>query len=260
MLRLKRFGRFCCMQYKNIPKLVCFAGVFMYYRNIYGYCTVKMEKNGGMNGMKRLCLIVLSLLMMHCMTFSVSAAEYAPFELTDGQRAAANLFLSNFTETGIKNYDAYEDIFLTDFAIDHMWFNGRDAFELGEYMGGYNYRVADDNIQSVLEEYFYYPREADLSQTRFDYSDGYYYFCDTGGTLPCGFAYTVSACQIEEGKYFVAFMVFGGGDAWENDVMDMTLDEIEELYGHPTGYGSAIIYADDLSDRSTYRMISFGKV
>ena len=33
-----------------------------------------------------------------------------------------------------------------------------------------------------------------------------------------------------------------------------------ELFGHPGGYGSALIYAPDLSDRSTHRMISFSRV
>ena len=99
----------------------------------------------------------------------------------------------------------------------------------------------------------------DLAQTRFDYKDGYYYHTETGGWINDGFAHVVNLCPIGEDKYFVSFYVFGGGDFWENDVMDDSLNEIEARFHHPCGYGSALIYAADLTDRSTYRMISFAR-
>lgn len=189
------------------------------------------------------------------------ASTYSPLEVSVQQLSAANLFLSNFTETGVKNLDAYgDDACLVDFAHDHLWFNDNDSFEYGDYFGGNNCRVSDGRIQEIIDKYFYYPRQVELSQTRFDYADGYYYHCETGGWMPDGFAHAVSVCPIGDDMYFVSFMVFGGGYAWDNTVMDDALDEIEANYGHPNGYGSALIYAADLSDRSTYKLIAYARV
>lgn len=212
--------------------------------------------------MKKLSRCILALLALTlCIGTVSSASTYAPIDMTLKQSAAVNLFLSNFTEIGMKSCEAYyDDQNLVDFAHDHMWFNNHNAFEFGEYMGDNNCRVSDDRIQEIIDKYFYDPTRVDLSQTRFDYVDGYYYHCETGGWTSNGFAHTVSVCPIGEDKYFVSFFIFGGGDFWENDVMDDSLDEIEARYYHPGGYGSALIYASDLSDRSTYRMISYSRV
>ena len=204
--------------------------------------------------------IICCLLALLCMTSAAFASTYAPLELTKEQSAAANLFLSNFTEIGADQIEPYRDMDLVDFAHDHMWFNDYDSFEYGEYGDDLNCRVSDDRIQQIIDKYFYDPRTVDLSQTRFDYKDGYYYHTETGGWMSDGFAHVVSLCPIGEDKYFVSFYIFGGGDFWENDVLDDTLDEIEAKFHHPNGYGSALIYAKDLADRSTYRMISFAKV
>ena len=202
-------------------------------------------------------LIALAL----CMSPAAFASAYAPLEPTAKQAAAANLFLSNFTEIGMKACENYgDDLMLVDFAHDHLWFNDYESFEYGEYDGDLNCRVSDERIQEIIDRYFYDPRPVDLSQTRFDYRDGYYYHTETGGWTSDGFAHTVSICPIGEDKYFISFYVFGGGDRWDNSVMDDSLDEIEAAYHHPNGYGSALIYAADLADRSTYRMISFARV
>ena len=208
-------------------------------------------------------LRILSVLVI-CIMFLTSAASAsgpALIELTDEQRAAANLFLSNFTEIGLRSVDAYgEDIDLVDFAHDHLWFNDHDAFEYGEYKNGNNCRVSDGRIQEIVDKYFYDPRTVDRSQTRFDYIDGYYYHCETGGWTPAGFAYTVSAVQTEIDTYFVSFLIFGGGDYWDNGVMDDSLEEITGRFPYSCGYGSALIHAEDLSDRSTYKMIVFSRL
>lgn len=206
-----------------------------------------------------MCLIVC-VMIVACCTAGM-AEDYAPIEISDAERCAANLFLSNFTEIGVRQLDAYgDDMDLVDFAHDHMWFNENDEYEFGEYGGENNCRVSDDKIQDIIDSYFYYPREVDIAQTRFDYADGYYYHCETGGWIPDGFAHVVNMCYVGDGVYFVSFYVFGGGSDWNNDVMEMTLEAIEAEYGHPNGYGSALIYADDIADRSTYKMISFGRI
>ena len=212
--------------------------------------------------MKRLIrsMTLLTVLLL-CLAPAASASNYDPIVLTEEEAAAVNLFLSNFTEVGMKTCECgWDDMNLVDFAHDHMWFNSNDSYEFGEYFSGNNCRVSDDRIQEIINKYFYDPYEVDLSQTRFDYADGYYYHCETGGWTSDGFAHTVSVCPLGEDKYFVSFLIFGGGYYWENSVMDDSMEDIEAAFGHPSGYGSALIYAPDLSDRSTHRMISFARV
>jgi len=206
-------------------------------------------------------LLVTAIVVSLCIAPAATAEDYAPIAMNEKQAAAANLFLSNFTEVGIEACAAaYDDKSKVDFAHDHMWFNDHEAYEYGEYANENNCRVSDDRIQEIIDAYFYDSTEVDLSQTRFDYVDGYYYHCETGGWSNDGFAHVINICPIGENKYFVSFYIFGGGDKWENDVMDDTLAEIVENYHQPNGFGSALIYAEDLEDRSTYRMISYSRV
>ncbi len=208
--------------------------------------------------MKKVFAMIIAVLIM-CMPAAAFASAYAPMHFSDAQAAAANLFLSNFTEIGVRSIDAYpDDMELVDFAHDHLWFNDNDSFEYGEYFGENNCRVSDDKILYMVEKYFYYvPQQLDLSQTRFDYDGEYYYHCETGGWINDGFAHVVSICPLGDDKYFVSFCIFGGGNYWKNSVMSMGYAEIEAEFGAPTGYGSAVIYAEDLADRSTYKMISY---
>lgn len=211
--------------------------------------------------MKKLLRILTVLTVLMLCSAPALASAYEPVSLTAEQRAAANLFLSNFTEIGVRSLESYEDdMNLVDFAHDHLWFNDQDSFEYGEYANGNNCRVSNERIQEIIDKYFYYPRPVDLSQTRFDYVNGYYYHCETGGWTPDGFAYTVSAVQTEIDTYFVSFLIFGGGDYWDNSVMDDSLEEIAERFPYSCGYGSALIHAEDLSDRSTYKMIAFSRL
>lgn len=186
---------------------------------------------------------------------------YQPMPLTDEVRAAANLFLSNFTEVGVDRLDGrdgwYEDIDLVDFAHDHIWFNDQDEYEYGEYFAGNNCRVSDDSIQRIVDKYFYDAPTVDLSQTRFDYRNGYYYHCETGGWTDCGFAHVTSIVPFGSNRYFVSFMVFGGGYFWDNSVMSASIEELVLSFGDPYFCGSAMIHADELSDRSTYKLISY---
>ncbi len=212
--------------------------------------------------MKKLLRILAVLTVLMLCSAPALASAYEPVSLTAEQRAAANLFLSNFTEIGVRSLESYEDdMNLVDFAHDHLWFNDHDAYEYGEYSGENNCRVSDERIQEIIDKYFYDSREVDLSQTRFDYIDGYYYHCETGGWTPDGFAHVVSACPTaEEDIYFFSFLIFGGGNYWDNSVMEQTLDQIEDVYYFPGGYGCALVHAEDLSDRSTYQLISYSKL
>ena len=210
---------------------------------------------------RRLNILSLLIAFIFCIIPAASASSLEVIELTEKERAAANLFLSNFTEVGVRSLDTYgADIDLVDFAHDHLWFNDHDSFEYGEYASDNNCRVSDERIQEIVDKYFYDSQPVDLSQTRFDYADGYYYHCETGGWTPCGFAYAVSAVQIEIDTYFVSFMIFGGGNYWDNSVLNDSLDEIKAVFSYPDGYGCALIHAADLADRSTYKMISYSSL
>ena len=205
-------------------------------------------------------ILAAAVAALFCLTACASAQTYAPVELSGDARYAMNLFLSNFTEIGLDSVSTWSgDKDLVDFAHDHMWFNAYDSFEYGEYAGENNCRVSDDRIQSIIDKYFTDPRQVDLSQTRFDYDGEYYYHCETGGWNNCGFAHTINVYPAGEDKYFVSFLVFENGESWENDVLDDNLDEIIAERGEPVSYGSALIFAKDLADRSTYKMISYSR-
>lgn len=208
--------------------------------------------------MKKLVSCILALVFM-CGCMAGLATDYAPMDFSENEAAAANLFLSNFTEVGVTYLGSFpSDKELVDFAHDHLWFNDYDSFEYGEYFGDNNCRVPDDRIQEIVDKYFYYkPKRVELSETRFDYRDGYYYHCETGGWINSGFAHVTQICPLDENIYYMSFMVFGGGNHWTNDVMRWSLSEINSEFGYISGYGAACVYATDLSDRSTYKLISF---
>ena len=208
--------------------------------------------------MKFIRKTIALLLVVLCFA-SVSFAEPgANVNLTTDQYTAMNLFLSNFTEIGVDEIDPCpEDIDLVDFAHDHLWFNFYESYEYGEYANDIICRFSDDRIQAIIDEYFYNPKTVDLSQTRFDYDGEYYYHCETGGWTNDGFALTASVTPLSNDQYFVAFMSFGSGSFWENDALSMTFAEAWEEFDAPTGYGHAVVYATDLADRSTYKMVSY---
>ena len=77
--------------------------------------------------------------------------------------------------------------------------------------------MADTDIQSVIDDYFYDAPQVDRSQTRLTYRDGYYYHQETGGWSSGGFALSASACALGDGKWLVSFLVFGACEIWDNN-------------------------------------------
>lgn len=208
--------------------------------------------------MAKICKAFILTVLVFCMFPAVLAENFISTALNEKERYAMNLFLSNFTEVGVEKIDLFSDAqVLVDFAHDHMWFNDYESYEYGKYAGDNNCRVSDDRIPEIIDSFFGDVGEVDLSQTRFDYDGEYYYHCETGGWSNSGFAYTVNVCPIGNDTYFVSFLNFEGLEPWENDVLDDALDAIIEKYGDPIAYGSAIIYAEDLVNRSTYKIISY---
>lgn len=198
---------------------------------------------------------LMALVFMLLVIPMASAESHEPLKLSDEQYRAVNLFLSNFTETGIATIqNDSDDQDLIAFAHAHLWFNDHDRFEYGR---DNNCRVKVDRIQEIIDKYFYSSREVDLSKGDLDYDGEYYYHSETGGWSSCGFAITTSVSPLGDDEYFVSFMAFAAGEAWDNDALKLSVDQAWETFGAPYAYGHALIHARDLADRGTYQMISY---
>ena len=207
--------------------------------------------------MRRIARYLMVFLL--CLALPLTQAAFASgvINLNDAERYSMNLFLSNFTEIGSDIAFYSDDASLVDFAHDHLWFNDYESFEYGEYPNGNNSRVSDDQIQSIIDRYFDAAPQVDLSQSRFDYDGEYYYHVETGGGANGGFALTLNVYSADDDRYYVSFLTFGTDDNWDNDSLNLNFADAEMQFGVPAHGGHAWITASDLSDRSTYRMISF---
>lgn len=197
------------------------------------------------------------LLLIFLLGLNATALASGAVNLNSAERYTMNLFLSNFTEVGSDVRSSGPDRDRVDFAHDHLWFNDRDSFEYGEFANDMNCRVPDGRIQEIIDKYFYEPENADLSDTRFPYEDGYYYHEETGGASNMGFALTLGAYETEPGIYYAAFLTFAPGMPRDSGDLRLSLAEAEEKFGIPQHGGRAWIAAGDLSNRSTYRIIDF---
>ena len=213
--------------------------------------------------MKKGFVFVILTALLLCLIPTAFAADFEPVSLTAEQNYAMNLFLSNFTETGVDRVDSFTDHdALAIFGHHHLWCNDYEAFEYGEYFNDNNCRISSDRVLETINNYFYYENSGAeyLNQDIFDEDDEYYYHCETGGWSDYGFAYVTSVCPIGDDKYFVSFLNFCNAQPWENDVLNDALDAIIQEYGTPISYGSALIHTDDLANRNSYKMISYSLV
>lgn len=187
-----------------------------------------------------------------------------PVELTSSQRADMNLFLSNFTEgclgyvsKGVFDVQSAPDSMLVEFAVDHMWFNYPDSrIEWGEYKNDYNVRVNKKYVPEITEKFF--GRQISEYEPYYvDFIDPYYYWQETGGHVSDGFACTDSVQYLGGNRYYVTFFIFASGNIWENEDTRLTLEEAYEKFPGYTKRGSAIVYATNLNDRSTFKLTRF---
>ena len=181
--------------------------------------------------------------------------------LSKTQRYNINLFLSNFTETGMGWGTGYfnlnDEPEMINFAINHIWFNQQDKLEWFPERDDYNVRLNARYIAAVTEKFFgVSPMNY---QTKWDAlaEDNFYYWMETGGHTTEGFAQETKVLNAGNGYYDVWFETHGSGDVWDNDCCSMTLEQARAAYKDGfsrTGY--ARIYASDLSDRSTFKLVS----
>ena len=193
-----------------------------------------------------------------------TAIAYADVALSDEEYYNVNLFLTNFTEQYFESPVGYFDAAtatdgaLVQFAIEHIWYNRQDYLEWGDWgKGSYNVRLSDAHIAPVCEKYFGRAPE-NLWPLYADYSGGYYYWQETGGHVPGGFAQASDIYRIGSDAYRVIFSVYGQGMEWDESVYGM--GERKLAHEHPEYFskyqprGSAVFTAADLADRSTWKL------
>lgn len=198
---------------------------------------------------------------------SATAIAHKDVEWSEQEYYNVNLFLTNFTEqyfaspVGYFDVNAANDAEMVQFAIEHIWFNRQDDLEWGEWgNGSYNVRLSDQYIAPVCEKYFGRAPE-NLSPLYMDYSGGYYYWLETGGHVPGGFAQASEMVQIGPDSYRVVFSVYGQGMAWDESVYGM--GERRLAHEHPEYFskyqprGSAVFTVGEggsLTDRSGWKL------
>lgn len=191
---------------------------------------------------------------------------YPEVVVSEGTKEAYNidLFLTNFTEQyflgpyGYCDAQTISDQELVEFAIEHIWFNRQDYLEWGEW-DEYNVRLSAEYIPAVCEKYFGRVPESKLALYK-DYFDGYYYWTETGGHTPGGFALMHRIDCVGVNKYKVSFCVYGQGYAWDESVYGIgeraLVHEHPEYFGETRPRGTAVFYAEDLKDRSSWKLES----
>ena len=209
--------------------------------------------------MKKVLVILLALALL---SISCASAE----NLTSGQRYNINLFLSNFTEQGFRYYNdmdgGIDTAALTEFAINHCWFNRQNRVEWGDYFNGNNVRLPEDQISSVVKKYFGFGITPNHNLDYIDYKNGYYYWEETGGHTNDGFACLTSISYWDYGMYEVYFDIYGGGEGWDNDVCYYTPSEAQRRFPydaaeHPTGYAIIDTHHNGLNDRDGWTLYAY---
>jgi len=171
-------------------------------------------------------------------------------EVSEGERSIINLFLTDFSKQAISIYDladlAQSSAFRRDtvhlqFAIRNVWFNHPEKLECGDWTLG-NVRVKMEDLPEIVKTYFNqevsFPDAADYNQM-----DGYYYWQESGGNVPMGFACLKSVESLGAGRYAVRFDIYGAGEEWTNDVCALTPEEAAQKYAK-SSEGMAVIATD----------------
>ena len=211
--------------------------------------------------MKKLIACALALAL-------ICAVGASAESLTSKQRYNINLFLSNFTEQGFcfRDGECFEiddlnTAMMTEFAVEHCWFNRQSQLEWGDYFNGNNVRLPESQIAPVVEKYFGVSIAANHNLDYIDYKNGYYYWEETGGHTPNGFACLYDFEYLGKGLYRVYFDVFGGGEYWDNDVCYYTNSQAREAYppyGEDiSGYAVIDTGKSGLDDRSDWNLQTY---
>ena len=182
----------------------------------------------------------------------------AAVDPTDTQRFNINVFLSRFTEQyfvyheGCYDSSAPSDETLITFGIEHVWFNQIENCESGQWSYD-NFRLDAKWAVAAAQKYFGIT-PTDLSATYYTYRDGYYYWQETGGHVPGGFACMDTLESLGGGLYVVRFRSYDDGDFWDDSVCHLTPAQAAAQYNWVSCTGMALIDvgSGSLDDRSTW--------
>ena len=176
-----------------------------------------------------------------------------PFAAAEEERRNVNLFLTNFTETGMAHYDAAStaDSELVRFAVLHAWYNRRDKWESGEWGN----RLAQSGISDTVLRYFGRPLILP-DQPDFGYDGAYYYMDEPGAPLGLGFACVSEVEMLGGGLYRVYFGVYGMGEPIGDEVYTLLPEQAASLYTNTPFQGCATIRALGLGTREGFRLES----
>lgn len=192
-----------------------------------------------------------------------------PFVMLDrDQRYNINLFLSNFTEAYFTIPDgcvydagAPDAAMLNNFALDHIWFNKQRLVEWGEWgeWDGSNVRVAVSELPEVIEKYFGIESFDPNAYNYVSYDGKYYYWTETGGHVPDGFACLNTVVKLAEDRIAVYFSICGSGYGWDNDVCYMEAEEAASAYPDSSvreGFAVIRLTGEDksLNDRTGWKL------
>lgn len=176
-------------------------------------------------------------------------ARGTPFAVTEEERRNVNLFLTNFTETGMSRYDAAstEDAELVRFAVLHEWINRRDRWESGEWGN----RLPQSGVSDTVLRYFGRPLIL-LDQPDFDADGAYYYMDEPGAPIGLGFACLSEVESLGGGLYRVYFGVYGMGEAFGDEAYALLPEQAASVYPSVTLQGCATIRAIGLGAREGF--------
>ena len=192
------------------------------------------------------------------------AIHVSSIPMSESVRKNLNLFLSNFTESmlghytgGVFDVQSAEDSVFVEFATEHLWFNYSESrIEWGEYANGNNVRVHKKYVPEITEKYFgVVPAKAEPMYV--DYVSPYYYWMETGGHTPGGFASAISLQYLGGDRYNVSFYIMAEGYGWDVSDTELTLSKARAKFPGYIKSGCAVVYAPNLNDRSTFKLTRF---
>ena len=154
-----------------------------------------------------------------------------------------NLFLTAFSDVWFNGsaaftLDAYRDRELVDFAVDTLF---KSQLEYGPW-GDYNARVDGSTVPDMVRRWFGV-EYVNVSDTRYEYRNGYYYSDETGGRSTGGFTVVERVEMLSEGLYRVIFSTYGAGEGWKPEaVCALTPERAAAMYpGSLKHAGEAVV-------------------
>lgn len=207
---------------------------------------------------KRILAALLGFLLL---TAVCAQAEYVG--VNDDARKSVNIFLSNFTEQGIRDFEAAQatDAELCEFAARHILINRPQWVERGSWScdGEYlNARVPDAHVPQIAQLYTGRTPGQMTSQYML-HVDGCYYFSE-GAPLDIGFASMSAVQTLSDGCVGVYFGCYGQGWGWSNADCALRPEEAAARYPDcPVYPGYAVIDLGGAplgTDRSAWHLVS----